>query len=253
MKHDFIDKYSSLNSLVHKLDPRVKIISSLAVIIIIVSEPMNSKPLHFIYYFILLFFTSLLSKLPAYYIIKRILVVMPFILMATLFYPFSVLFTGSEQRVIINYRQTQILFATISIFSKAFLSVLILVLLTSTEKFRRLLLAMRKLKMPVIVGKLSAILYRYIFVLSDEYLRTTRARQSRSPGKIKTGRLKIYGNQAAMIFLRSWERSQIIYKSMLSRGFTGEYPGIHKLDLRIIDIIFALIFIFSLSAIRIWL
>lgn len=253
MKHDFIDKYSSLNSLVHKLDPRVKIISSLAVIIIIVSEPMNSKPLHFIYYFILLFFTSLLSKLPAYYIIKRILVVMPFILMATLFYPFSVLFTGSEERVIINYRQTQILFATISIFSKAFLSVLILVLLTSTEKFRRLLLAMRKLKMPVIVGKLSAILYRYIFVLSDEYLRTTRARQSRSPGKIKTGRLKIYGNQAAMIFLRSWERSQIIYKSMLSRGFTGEYPGIHKLDLRIIDIIFALIFIFSLSAIRIWL
>lgn len=253
MKHDFIDKYSSLNSLVHKLDPRVKIISSLAAIIIIVSEPMNSKPLHFIYYFILLFFTSLLSKLPAYYIIKRILVVMPFILMATLFYPFSVLFTGSEESVIINYRQTQILFATISIFSKAFLSVLILVLLTSTEKFRRLLLAMRKLKMPVIVGKLSAILYRYIFVLSDEYLRTTRARQSRSPGKIKTGRLKIYGNQAAMIFLRSWERSQIIYKSMLSRGFTGEYPGIHKLDLRIIDIIFALIFIFSLSAIRIWL
>ena len=252
MKHDFIDKYSNINSLVHRLDPRIKIIVSLAAIIIIVSEPMNSKPWHFIYYFIMLAFACLCSKLPVYYIIKRILVVMPFILMAALFYPFSVYFNGSEERVLFDYQQSQILFATISIFSKAFLAVLILVLLTSTEKFRRLLLAMRKLRMPVIVGKLSAILYRYIFVLSDEYLRTTRARQSRSPGKIKTGRLKIYGNQAAMIFLRSWERSQVIYKSMLSRGYSGEYPGIHKLDLRIIDIIFALIFIFSLSAIRIW-
>ncbi len=253
MKHDFIDKYSRLSSPVHRLDPRIKILASLAGIIIIVSEPLNSKPDHFIYYFILLAFINLFSKLPPGFILKRILLVSPFILMAALFYPLSVLFNGRDEQSLLSWQHTHMLYGAITIFSKAFLAVLILVLLTSTEKFRRLLLAMRKLKMPVIVGKLSAILYRYIFVLSDEYLRTTRARLSRSPGKLKAGRIKIYGNQAAMIFLRSWERSQIIYKSMLSRGYSGEYPDMHKLDLRIIDIIFALIFVFSLTAIRIWL
>ena len=54
---------------------------------------------------------------------------------------------------------------------------------------------------------------------------------------------KVYGNQAAVIFYRSWERSQLIYKSMLSRGFAGEFPESEEMKLRVSDIIFSFLFI----------
>jgi len=78
-----------------------------------------------------------------------------------------------------------------------------------------------------------------------------QARESRTPGRLKMNRIKVFGNQAAMIFLRSWERSQTIYKSMLSRGFAGEYPDMQKLSLKTEDVIFASSFVILMLSIRI--
>jgi hypothetical protein len=85
-----------------------------------------------------------------------------------------------------------------------------------------------------------------------EAQRTTLARESRTPGKLKVNKINVYGNQAAVIFLRSWERSQTIYSSMLSRGFKGEFPDMHQLNLRVSDVLFATMFIFIFLLIRIW-
>ena len=187
--------------------------------------------------------------MPLLYILKRLLVVSPFILMAALFYPLSIFITGREY---VAEHGNMVIKASIIIFSKAFLAVLLLVLLTSTEKFHRLLLALRKLKMPRLIGTISALLYRYGFLLVDEALRTSRARESRTPGRLRMRRTKVYGNQVAVVFLRSWERSQTIYKSMLSRGFSGEFPDAQELNLRAVDVIFSAVFVSLLLAVRLW-
>jgi cobalt/nickel transport system permease protein len=71
----------------------------------------------------------------------------------------------------------------------------------------------------------AAFMYRYAFILGDEVIRTSRARSSRTPGRLRAGRIGTYGGQAAMVFLRGWHRSLRVYQAMQSRGFTGALPG----------------------------
>jgi cobalt/nickel transport system permease protein len=247
VKHDFLDKHAHIDSPVHRLDPRIKIISIFAAIVIIVTEPLNGTLIHFALYFGIIAIVVVLSRVPVTYILKRCLIVLPFILMASAFYPLSVVIEGEVQP---SAKIDLYILPAIIIFSKALLAVLLLIILTSAERFHRLLLALRKLKMPRIIGTISALLYRYIFLLIDEALKTSRARESRTPGKLRMSRMKVYGNQIATIFIRSWDRSEIIYKSMLSRGFQGEYPGMEKLDLSALDLIISLLFMSGLLAVR---
>ncbi len=246
MKHSFIDKYSDLESPVHSLDPRVKLIAVFSAIIIIVSEP-RGEIIPLVFYALLIFILVLLSRVPTGFILSRCLIVSPFILAAAAFYPISIMLTE-------NYQSLQSLRpefkVAVSVAVKALLSVVLLTVLVSSDKFHNLLLGMRRLKMPKLIGILSALMYRYIFILYDEALRTTRARDSRTPGKLRTGKLKTFGNQSALIFLRSWERSQTIHNSMLSRGFEGEFPGMRKLSVRRTDIFYSLFFIIIFLAIR---
>jgi len=247
LRHAFIDKYSHLDSPVHRLDPRVKIITSLAAIIIITTEPVSGRLLNLYLYSAITLAITGLCRIPARYLLKRMLIVSPFILMAALFYPISVM-PAHEVSFISDRRP--LAEAGLSVFLKASLALLILILLSATERFHRLLMALRRLKVPAIVTTISALLYRYIFLLADEMIRTARARESRTPGVLRRGRLKVYGNQVAVIFLRSWERSQVIYKSMLSRGFAGEFPDMQEMRLRSSDILLSLLFVALLLLIK---
>ncbi len=247
MKHDFIDKFSHLDSPVHRLDPRMKIIAVLAGITIIVTEPLTADLLHFLLYSALITAVVSISQLPVAYVLKRLLIVTPFILMASLFYPVSLLL-GSDS---LEKVRDELIMSGVIIFLKATLAVVLLVLLSSTEKFHRLLMAFRKLRVPVIITTVSALLYRYVFLIADETLKTTRARESRTPGRLRRGRIRAYGNQVAVIFIRSWERSQVIYKSMMSRGFTGEFYDINTMEAGLIDIVLPLLFVALLLTVRI--
>ncbi len=246
MKHSFIDKYSKLNSTVHRLDPRIKLLMTFLGIIIIVSEP-PGKILPFAFYGVAVLILMLLSRIPLGFIIKRFLILSPFILMAALFFPVSLWLTNDEQIVNLQHPAFKV---ALSIFLKAGLSVILLILLISTDKFHNLLLGLRKLKMPKLIGVIAALMYRYVFILSDEALKTKRARESRTPGKLKVNKMKVFSNQMAMIFLRSWERSKIIYHSMLSRGFNGEFPVMQKLAMNRIDVVFFVCFLTAFLAVR---
>lgn len=239
MKHSFIDKYSELDSPVHRLDARLRLTGAFAAILIIVSEPRGQLEPFIIY---ALFMVGLvwLSRIPWRFILSRCLIVAPFILISAAFYPISLLW---DREALATMGITGQIMVALSIMTKAFLSVAMITMLVSTGRFHDLLHGMRRMKMPRLVGVLSAMMYRYIFIIYDEALRTTRARESRTPGKLTTGKIQTYGSQASMIFLRSWDRSQMVYQAMLSRGFTGEFPVMNKQPLRLNDILFVVLFI----------
>ena len=65
-------------------------------------------------------------------------------------------------------------------------------------------------------------LYRYIFVLSEEAARASRARELRSFGKRGRG-IVPYGNIIGHLLLRTWQRAERIHMAMLARGFIGEF------------------------------
>jgi len=233
LKHSFLDKYSNLNSPVHRLDPRVKTITALCLIVIIVSEA-RGEIFPFLFYIPLVAIIAGVSRIPWSYIIKRCLIVSPFILLAALFYPLSQMLTQGYHSLGAYSHEFMV---GLSVILKAYSALILLILLTSTEKFHNILLGLRKLKMPKLIGVISALMYRYVFLIHDEILRTNLARESRCPGSLKMSRFKVYGNQAAMIFVRSLERSHILYSSMLSRGFNGEFPSMRKFSLKGTDLL----------------
>ncbi len=246
MKHSFLDKYSNLDSPVHRLDPRVKTVTALILIIIIVSETRGAL-FPFLFYIPVVAVLVAVSRIPWSYILKRCLIVAPFILLTALFYPISNML-ASDYRPQGQYNHDYMV--GLSIFLKAYSALILLILLTSSAKFHNLLLGLRKLKMPKLIGIISALMYRYVFLIHDEILKTNMARDSRTTGKLKMSRLKVFGNQSAMVFIRSFERSQTLYNSMLSRGFNGEFPSMSKLSVKGKELLLPGVLIFLMLVIR---
>jgi len=232
MKHNYPDRYSGLDSPLHRLDPRSKLFGFAAAILIIVSEP-RGELFPFLFYFVLIAVLILVSRVPVLFVLRRCRIALPFILLAALLLPFSSVLGGGSAGI-----SAEVWNISISVVLKALAAIILLVLLTSLDKFHRLLKGLRSAGFPVVFTVLAALMYRYIFILNDERLRTQLARVSRTPGRLRTGRLRVIGNQAAVIFLRSWERAHLVHQAMLARGFDGSFPEYGKLEFLPRDLFF---------------
>ena len=87
MKHSFIDQYSDRDSFIHRLDPRTKFIITLVFILAVISTP-PTRWQAFALYLLVMATLLLISRLPIIYVLKRSLVIMPFVLMIAIFIPF---------------------------------------------------------------------------------------------------------------------------------------------------------------------
>lgn len=113
----------------------------------------------------------------------------------------------------------------LSVILRAFAAVALLTLLVDTEEIGGILWGLGALGMPRIFTTQSAFMLRFAHLLGQEAARTERARRSRTPGRLLAGRFRTLGQQAALVFLRGWRRSQRVYQAMLARGFTGSFPA----------------------------
>ena len=244
MKHSFIDEYSNLNSVIHKLDPRTKLLTSMAFILFVVLAPSNNWPV-FAFYFAIIALMLGLSTLPLIYVLKRSLVILPFVLLIAVFIPF---FEQGEVAASYNIWMWHVsitysgLLILANVLTKSWLCILALILLSSTTKLDDLLTALKKLRMPQVMILIISFMYRYIFVLVDEVMRLRQARDSRNFGGSWSHHLRTIGNMMGTLFIRSYERAERIYAAMLSRGFDGQVRTLHKLRFRRADVYFSAAF-----------
>ena len=244
MKHSFIDEYSHLNSFIHRLDPRTKLLASLAFIVAVLLTPASNWPI-FTIYFCIIAVMLVLSKLPPLYVLKRSLVIFPFVLLIAVFIPFfkEGQVAGSYNiwlwQISITYNGLLIL---ANVMVKSWLCILALILLSSTTKLDDLLKGLRHLGIPQVMILILSFMYRYIFVLVDEVMRLQQARDSRNFGGSRLHHLKTIGNMVGTLFIRSYERGERIYAAMLARGFDGQVRTLHKLSFRQADAYFSAAF-----------
>jgi len=244
VKHSFIDEYSHLNSFIHRLDPRTKLLASLAFIVAVLLTPASNWPI-FTIYFCIIAVMLVLSKLPPLYVLKRSLVIFPFVLLIAVFIPFfkEGQVAGSYNiwlwQISITYNGLLIL---ANVVVKSWLCILALILLSSTTKLDDLLKGLRHLGIPQVMILILSFMYRYIFVLVDEVMRLQQARDSRNFGGSRLHHLKTIGNMVGTLFIRSYERGERIYAAMLARGFDGQVRTLHKLSFRQADAYFSAAF-----------
>ena len=229
MRHDFIDRYSKLESPVHKRDARAKTIALLAIIVVCVTTPPRAW-FAFCIYAALVVVIAVASRVPFRYLLTRVLIVVPFIAVVAIFMPFvhrggpSVHWgwlTVSSDGLLILWNVT----------AKSTISVACLILLTSTTPFTELMSGFERMHVPRFFTTVTSFMYRYIFIIVDEAERMKRARDSRNYHGRWLWQAKVVGYMIASLFLRSQERAERVYQAMCARGFDGTFPvrELHKM------------------------
>ena len=94
-----------------------------------------------------------------------------------------------------------------------------MLLLSNTTPFADLLVVLRRLRVPAVFVNTLAMMYRYIFILSDEMLRTLRARRSRTFARRSARSWTLLSSVLGQLFLRSAGRAERIYQAMIARGW----------------------------------
>jgi cobalt/nickel transport system permease protein len=194
----------------HRLDPRVKLLLLAAYTVAVVTTSILSWPA-FAVYAALLAGAALAARLPPRYLLTRMAVVLPFILMAAIFLPFhSTLPQGwTGWTLFLNFAVKSALGAGAA------------VVVTASTPFPRLLAGLEMLRVPRVVVMIFSFTYRYLFVLVEEAQRMKRALDSRAYRGRWLGDVSAIGRMIGTLFLRSYERGERVYLAMLSRCFEG--------------------------------
>ncbi len=239
MKHSYLDKYSNLDSLIHHLDVRAKIIMFFALIILAVSTPAASY-YAFIVYWAILLILLFLSRLPWVHVVKRSLIVIPFVFMVAIFIPFlkTDAVGGGYNLVGLNMSRSGLLVLW-NVLVKSCISVTSLVILSSSTSFKDLMRGFERLKVPPIIIAISSFMYRYLFIVGDEALRMKIARDSRNFSGRWIWDARVIGHMIGALFLRSYERGERVYLAMASRGYDGTIRGFGDSEITRKDYIFA--------------
>jgi len=201
MRHSFFDKYSDLDTPIHRLNTRLKLFIFLGLLIAIALLRINLVILIVgVALFTALFY---IAKIPARFILKRLLVIMPFLIFIIIFIP---LFQDHNWTM------------AAETFAKALLSVMSLILFIATTRFPMLLQELEKIGVPKMIVQILAFIYRYFFVLIGELERMELAVKARTPEKRRRFLFRGFSHILGMLIIRSYERSERIYQAMQLRG-----------------------------------
>src|SRR6266498_522530 len=259
MHSDAFDRYHHGQSPLHSLDPRIKVIVTIAFILSNALLP-DGAWIAFVFAWAFVIFANTLSGLGVGFTFKRSFIALPFALVAI-----TVLFSIPGRPVTsLHFLMWNLvitdagLLRFISIVVRSWLSVQVAILLVAVTEFPKIIHALTHLRVPGIITLIISFLYRYLFVLADEVMRMLRARQARSASAVgvRSGgsiawRAQIAGHMAGQLFLRSYERSDRIYNAMLSRGYKGELMTIHPHHFHRSDVLVGVFSIFVFVLIQI--
>jgi cobalt/nickel transport system permease protein len=238
-----IDRYASLDSPLHRFDPRAKLIAFLFLIFSVVLIP--DLKVAFVGLFFAVFLL-ILSRIPLTFVLSYLKWVAMFVLSFLVILMFT--FPGEE---IASFYFLSIsaegLYTGSLITVRAFSAVILIFPMIGTMRFDTTIKALEGLKVPNSLVQMLMFTYRYIFVFIDEFQRIWTAMVSRG-FKLRTTlyALRTIGKALGMLFVMSYERAERVYRAMRSRGYTGNQKTlvefeIHKKDymLAVFIIVFA--------------
>lgn len=213
----YLDSLAAQNTPIHRLNPCVKLITTLVFIITVTSfskyEISGLVPF-FLFPGILL----ALGNLPSGPLCKRLVLVAPFILFIGIFNPLL------DHTPVAKIGSVVISGGWLSFFSitlRLCLTVTAALILVATTGVDAIGSALLRLGVPKIIVIQLLFMYRYLHVLVEEFVRCATAYSLRSFHGDGI-RFRAWGSLLGQLLLRSIDRANRVYQSMLCRGFDGE-------------------------------
>lgn len=240
-----MDELSRLDTPVHRLDPRAKILATAAYILVVMSLPRHAlAPLLPLASFPL--FLLIAGRIPAGDLARKIALAAPFAVLIGLFNPIldrtPVMLPGGGE-----IAGGWLSFASILI--RFTLTVSAALLLVATTGMMQLGAGLRRLGMPRIFNQQLLFLYRYLFVVGGEAQTMLRALACRVP-RLRTIPWPAYGSFTGQWLLRSLDRAERIHRAMALRGYDGRIRSRRETAAGPRDAVFLLAWLTLLAFIR---
>jgi cobalt/nickel transport system permease protein len=208
------------HSPVHRAQPHHKLIALLAFVVVVVATPRDWFAAYGVY-LALLGVVVVVSQVPPAYLLKRMVVEVPFVVFAVLM-PFIA--AGPQTEVLGVTVSEPGLLAAWGLLAKGTLGVLASLTLAATTEPHDLLRGLERLRLPQQLVQIMGFMVRYLDVVTDEMRRMKVARESRGFTARNPRHWPVVARGAGALFIRSYERGERVHLAMVSRGYTGRMP-----------------------------
>ncbi len=215
----YLDSLSYRASPVHRIDPRIKTIVTIVYVVTVVSFP-RYEVSGLLPFFIYPVFLISVGNIPPGFVLRKLLLVSPFVVMVGMFNP---IFDRTPMLELYGVEISGGWVSFTSILLKFVLTISTALLLIATTSFTGICEGLGRMGVPQVFVVQLLFLYRYLFVLVEEALRMVRARDARSSGKRGKG-VRVFIHLVGVLLVRTIQRAERIYAAMLSRGYTGRMP-----------------------------
>lgn len=234
------------NSIIHRLDPRVRTFVACVFSIIVAISSRFSALLFALSLSIIIAF---LARLSLKKILSRLLVVNILIFLFWIIIPFT--FEGEplfSVGPLIASREGIIYTSLITIKSNSI--ILALLALIATMPVFKLGRAMRNFYVPSKIVHLFIFTYRYIHAIHREYLRLKEAMDIRGfcPGN-NLHTYRSYAYLVGMLLVKSNDRAERVRAAMLCRGFRGKFYDLDDFSMGVADLIILIIMLLAISGV----
>ena len=219
-----MDELAARSSPIHTLHPAAKLIATIAYILVTLSFnkydlgglfPMLLWP-------ILLFQLSGIEVRSCFY---KLRIVLPLVMAVGLFNPF---FDRTVALRLGGLAVTGGVISMLTLMLKGLFCLMASFLLMATTPIDNLCAALRRLYVPKMIVTLLLLTYRYVGVMTEELAVMTDAYHLRAPGQ-KGIHISAWGSFLGQLLLRSMDRAQELYSSMLLRGYHQHF---HYADIK---------------------
>ena len=219
-----MDELAARSSPIHALHPAAKLIVTIAYILVTLSFdkyditgllPMVLWPL-------LLFQISGVEMRSCFY---KLRIVLPLVMAVGLFNPLY------DRAILLRIGGLAVsggIISMITLMLKGLFALMSSFLLMATTPIDSLCAGLRQLHVPKMLVTLLLLTYRYVGVMTEELAIMTDAYHLRAPGQ-KGIHVSAWGSFLGQLLLRSMDRAQELYSSMLLRGYQQQF---HYADIK---------------------
>jgi cobalt/nickel transport system permease protein len=230
-----MDELAARSSPIHSLHPAAKLLATIAYILVTLSfdkydlsglVPMLLWP-------ILLFQLSGIEVRSCFY---KLRIVLPLVMAVGLFNPFF------DKTVVLRLGSAAVTGGVVSMLTlmlKGLCCLMASFLLMATTSIDLLCAALRQLHVPKLLVTLLLLTYRYVGVMTEELAVMTDAYHLRAPGQ-KGIHVSAWGSFLGQLLLRSMDRAQELYASMLLRGYRQQFHYAPIRPFRVRDALYTL-------------
>ena len=219
MRYPDIDRYAGMDSPIHRIEPRIKVISFGVLIVSAVFAGTVQAALLFL---VVAAALLLASRLPVRFILARVKVISVFVIPILILMPFTVTGTPVFSLGPLVASAEGISFAVL-VTIRSVAAIVLVVTMLGTQRFDTTLKALALLRVPGIIIQMLLFTYRYIYVMIDEFLRIWSSMRAKGY-KFRFSRhgLSMIGNLIGMLLIKSYERAERVYQAMIAKGYTGK-------------------------------